>query len=74
MRDGRLFVNGKRVVEPYVVHAEVDGTYFGPVTVPEGQVFVLGDNRADSVDSRDFGAVGSDRLLGTVLVRLWPLR
>ncbi len=74
IRDGRLVVNGVRVTEAYVVHAEVDGTYFGPVTVPDGSVFVLGDNRGDSLDSRDFGAVPTDRLVGTVLVRLWPPR
>lgn len=71
VRDGHLVVNRHRVVEDYLTHAEVDGTYFGPVTVPPGAVFVLGDNRADSVDSRDFGVVATDRLLGNVL-RLWP--
>lgn len=71
VRDGRLVVNGVRVREAYVVPAEVDGTYFGPVTVPSGSVFVLGDNRADSVDSRDFGAVPVDHVVGNVLLRLW---
>ncbi len=74
VRDGHLVVNRRWVSEDYVVHAEVDGTYYGPVTVPAGSVFVLGDNRADSVDSRDFGAVPTDQLVGNVLLRLWPRR
>ena len=71
IRDGRLVVNGDRVEEPYVDPARVDGTYFGPITVPPGSVFVLGDNRSDSVDSRDFGAVPEDRVEGQVVLRLW---
>ncbi len=72
VRDGRLVVNGVWVPEEYVVQTAVDGTYFGPVTVPPGCVFVLGDNRADSLDSRDFGAVPTDMLVGRVLFRFWP--
>lgn len=74
VRDGHLVVNQHRVAEDYVVQAEVDGTYFGPVTVPAGSVFVLGDNRADSIDSRDFGAVPLRWLVGDVLLRVWSGR
>ncbi|MGY2874416.1 signal peptidase I [Marmoricola sp. URHA0025 HA25] len=69
--DGVLVVNGEPVVEPYVEHARVDGTYFGPVVVPADAVFVLGDNRADSIDSRDYGSVSSRRVVGMVRLRLW---
>ncbi len=69
--DGVLMVNGRRIKEPYVNHARVDGTYFGPVRVRENSVWVLGDDRAGSVDSRTFGAVSSDQIIGRVLCRLW---
>ena len=71
LADGRLVVNGHRRPEAYVDLASVDGVYFGPEVVPAGSVFVMGDDRADSVDSRDFGPVALDRVLGRVLWRLW---
>jgi signal peptidase I len=70
LEDGHLVVNGHRVREAYVDLASVDGVWFGPKTVPRGAVFVLGDDRAGSVDSRAFGAVPDDRVIGRVLVRL----
>jgi signal peptidase I len=69
--DGVLIVNRRRVEEPYVDQARVDGTYFGPVRVPPKSVWVLGDARAGSVDSRTFGAVPLDAVVGRVLVQLW---
>ncbi|WP_242682005.1 signal peptidase I [Desertivibrio insolitus] len=66
IRDGVLFVDEQPVDEPYVDPAHVDGTFFHQVTVPEGHVFVLGDNRAASIDSRDFGFVALEELTGTV--------
>lgn len=73
IRDGVLYVNRKRQVEPYVDARTVDSVYFGPVRVPSGTVFVLGDNRADSEDSRSFGPVPTSDLVGQVLIRVWPL-
>lgn len=72
IRDGRLFVNDSRVREPYVDHARVDSVYYGPVTVPDGQVLVLGDNRGESEDSRQFGTVRLDAVEGRVIAVLWP--
>lgn len=67
IRDAVLFVDDRAVHEPYVDAAAFDATYFGPVTVPAGQVFVLGDNRAASIDSRTYGGVPLARMVGRVL-------
>lgn len=70
--DGVLHVNGSAVREPFVNRRLVDSVFFGPVRVPSAAVFVMGDSRSDSLDSRTFGAVGRGRILGRVDVRLWP--
>ena len=67
IRDSELFVDDVAVSEPFVDHSRIDATYFGPETVPPGRVFVLGDNRAVSIDSRDFGALPLSAIQGSVL-------
>jgi signal peptidase I len=74
LEDGVLVVNGRRPREPYVDHRRVDSVYFGPVVVPRSSVFVMGDNRGNSHDSRDFGPVRRSALIGRVAMRFWPLR
>jgi signal peptidase I len=69
IEDARLYVDGAAVPEPFVDHSRIDGTYFGPVTVPEGHVFVMGDNRAASIDSREFGPLPQEAVEATVV---WP--
>ena len=71
LRDGRLFVDGSRVREPYADPRRIDSVYFGPVRVPAGTVFVMGDNRGDSVDSRRFGPVRVDQIEGRVVATVW---
>ncbi len=71
--DGLLVVDGVEVPEPYLDQPSVDGTWFGPVVVPPGEVFVLGDHRADSIDSRRFGTVPWAAITGIVVSRLWPV-
>lgn len=71
IEDGVLVVNGRRQIEPYADAEAIDSVYFGPERVPSGTVFLLGDNRADSTDSRDFGAVRRNALIGRVGMRLW---
>jgi signal peptidase I len=72
LRDGRLFVNGARVAEPWADPDRVDSVYFGPVRVPAGAVFVMGDDRDSSEDSRSFGPVPETDLTGRVVAVVWP--
>lgn len=72
VRGGVVRVNGVELFEPYVV--ERSGDDFGPVTVPEGTLFFLGDNRPNSADSRGaLGFVARDRVVGRAAVVIWPL-
>ena len=72
IEDGVLVVDGRRQAEPYADQDAIDSVYFGPVTVRPGTVFLLGDNRLDSRDSRDFGAVPAGDLIGRVRGLIWP--
>ena len=76
IRRGKLFVNGRRVDEPYL-SPELDRRDFGPETVPDGMLFVLGDNRAHSGDSRfpppgGLGYVPVEKVIGKAFVIAWP--
>ena len=72
LEDGVLVVNGSPVCEPTIDPELIDAEYFGPVTVPAGELFLLGDNRQTSIDSRVFGTVPADEVRGRVLARMWP--
>jgi len=72
LRDGRLFVDGVRIHEPYLKGA-VDTRDYGPVKVPEAALFVLGDNRLNSNDSRfGLGFVPVDKVVGRAFAIVWP--
>jgi signal peptidase I len=75
IRDGGVFIDGIRLNEPYLGGEETrcnGQQYCGPITVPEGTVYVLGDNRDDSTDSADFGPVAVDQIIGKVWITYWP--
>jgi signal peptidase I len=67
IRDAELYVDDVAIPEPFIDHSRIDATYFGPMKVPAGSIFVLGDNRGVSIDSRDFGAVPLTAIQGTLL-------
>jgi signal peptidase I len=91
LRDGRLYVNGRRasesyvhktdgVADPTIAESAVTGSMLHdpwslaePYQVPPGEYFVMGDNRTDSDDSRDWGTVPRGAIVGEGLVTYWPL-
>ena len=79
-RDCRVFVDGKALVEPYVddqctdpPQDTVDPDGDGSVTVPDGMLFVMGDNRGGSFDSRYFGPITESSVVGRAFVIMWPI-
>ncbi len=71
VREGRVFINQKPLDEPYI--AEELNYVFGPVTVPEGYLFVMGDNRNYSFDSHSWGFLPQENVKGRAFFRFWPL-
>lgn len=71
-RGDTLFVNDQPVREPFRASASI-GSVVTKQTVPSGQVFVMGDNRTNSKDSRVFGTVNEDDIVGRAFVKIWPL-
>ena len=70
--DGAVFVDGKRLNEPYLEEGAAS-SYFNPQQVPAGHVWVMGDNRPNSKDSRVFGSVPESEIVGRAFIRVWPL-
>ncbi|MFM7062269.1 MAG: signal peptidase I [Actinomycetes bacterium] len=71
-RDGVLYVNNQPLTEPYVAQGAGTFRLDEPVTVPDGKVFVMGDNRENSQDSRYFGPIPTDSIVGRAFVRMFP--
>jgi signal peptidase I len=69
---GSVFVNGNRLVEPYVPAQFRDERSMSEIIVPEGSYFVLGDHRNLSSDSRDFGVVEGEAIFGKAVFAYWP--
>ena len=70
-KEGVVYVNGEPVDQSYLPEG-VTTSDFAEVTVPEGTIFVMGDNRTNSEDSRNFGPVEEDRVVGRAFVLIWP--
>jgi len=73
IRRGRVYVNGEALEETYLVSPGSDASYHGPVQVPEGYYFVLGDHRSSSNDSRLFGPVSESLIYGKAVFAYWPV-
>ena len=71
-RNGYVYINGKRLNEPYVQPRRRDSETHEPVKIPPNMYFMMGDNRSSSCDSRVWGPVGKDNLIGDVFATYWP--
>ena len=78
IKDGFVLINGQPLIEPYLpptITTVASGGIAGdqPYVVPAGHLWVMGDNRANSADSRVFQAIPVDSVVGRAMVRFWPL-
>ena len=71
-RDGAVYINGKRLQEQYLPTGTVTENFDSQI-VPAGKIWVMGDNRTNSRDSRVLGAIDVDTVHGRAFVRIWPL-
>ncbi len=70
--DGRVFVDGRELVEPYLKQGPTTRD-FEPVTLGEHELWVMGDNRENSSDSRVFGPIQESTIVGRAFVKVWPV-
>lgn len=82
IKDGKVYINGEELQEDYLPEGTItdsmasdgiSGGQFLDLIVPEGTVFVMGDNRGHSSDSRRFGCIPYEKIEGKVVLRFWPL-
>jgi signal peptidase I len=71
IRGNHIFIDGVVLDEPYLTRP-VNMDAFGPLTIPDGYVFVMGDNRNQSEDGRVFGPISEDDIIGRAFIRVWP--
>ena len=77
IENGKVYINGEELQEDYLPEGTMTndkaGNYFVDLTVPEGCVFAMGDNRGQSTDCRSFGCVPIEKIESKVWIRFWPL-
>ena len=76
IENGKVYLNSKLLDEPYLpkdLETPSMGGAFTDIVVPEGHVFLMGDNRVRSTDSRNFGCIPLDKIEGKFVLRFWPL-
>ena len=71
-RSGYVYINGRRLNEPYVRPDRRDSETIAPIRVGAGHYFMMGDNRSGSCDSRKWGTVPRHSLIGNVVATYWP--
>lgn len=72
--DGHVFIDNQVIDETYLSDsADMDGEDRATIYVPSGDIYVMGDNRGVSKDSRAFGPVENKRIIGRAVLRIWPL-
>jgi signal peptidase I len=71
-RNGYVYINGKKLNEPYVKKDRRDTQTVPPLKIPAGRYFMMGDNRVQSCDSRQWGAVPRKNIIGKVFFVYWP--
>ncbi len=72
IREGIVFIDGTQIEETYIEEGSRDSANYGPQTIPDGHYFMMGDNRSQSCDSRVWGAVPRENLIGEVFAIYWP--
>ena len=73
IRQGRVFINGKQLDEPYVPAAYMDTSEYAQLSVRPGEYFLMGDHRVSSNDSRMFGPVPGSYIYGKAVFAYWPM-
>lgn len=76
-KDGKIYINNEQLDETYLdsgVKTIQNNTVINEFTVPKGYIFVMGDNRTNSIDSRNFGCIPVSKVKGIVIFRIFPLK
>lgn len=72
IKDNTVYINGKRIIDEYDFPTAYSGIAEHGITIKEGEYFLLGDNRNNSIDSREFGVVKSSDITGIVITKIFP--